>query len=86
MTFITTTQSHPRHGHPIRDLSERLFDRIRAVRRRKGFKHMLELDDHMLRDIGVTRADVAYCAELPLSVDAATVLRRLSHERLRYGM
>ncbi len=39
---------------------------------------MLALDDDLLRDIGVTRGDVAYTANLPGSRDRAAELRKLS--------
>lgn len=73
-------------GHPIHVLSERLFDRLRQIRRRRGFTRLLDLDDHMLKDIGVTRGEVEIAIRLPLSVDAATELRRMSLERRRGRM
>ncbi len=38
---------------------------------RLAFQQLLKLDEHMLKDIGVTRADVIYANNLPVSVDAA---------------
>ncbi len=73
-------------GHPIQSLSNALVDRIRAIRRRRGFNRLNNLDDHMLDDIGVTRGEVQYASALPLSVDAATELRRVSLERRRRKM
>lgn len=72
--------------HPIHDLSNRLFDRIRQIRRRRGVTRLLDLDDHMLKDIGVTRGEVEIATKLPLSVDAAIELRRMSIERRRRHM
>ena len=73
-------------GHPIHALSDRLFERLRQIRRRRGFSRLLDLDDHMLKDIGVTRGEVEIAASLPLSIDAATALRRMSLERRRRHM
>lgn len=39
------------------------------------------LDDHMLKDIGVTRGDVQSAATLPYTDDPTSQLRRLSMER-----
>lgn len=57
-----------------------LFD---ALRRRRRFARLRDLDDHMLDDIGVTRAEVETAARLPLSENAALELRRISLERRR---
>lgn len=38
---------------------------------RLAFRKMLSLNEHLLKDIGITRADVMYATKLPLSVDAA---------------
>jgi len=39
---------------------------------------MLALSDELLDDIGVTRDDVRWAAQLPMSVDAACALREVS--------
>ena len=44
----------------------------RAVARLEG------LDDHILRDIGVTRAEIRWAQGLPLSVNAALALEERS--------
>ena len=72
--------------HPIHDLANRFAGRLRQIRRRKGFNRLLDLDDHLLDDIGVHRHEVEYAANLPISVDAATELRRISLERRRKFM
>ncbi len=41
---------------------------------RDAFAHLLKLDDSLLQDIGVTRAEVERAAKLPLAEDAAQVL------------
>lgn len=79
--------SHSRPtGHAIHHLAVSLADRIARIRRRRKFRTLLDLDDHMLHDIGVTRGEVQDAANLPLSVDAATELRRVSLARRRAKM
>jgi uncharacterized protein YjiS (DUF1127 family) len=79
--------SHSRPtGHALHDLALSLAEGIARVRRRRKFKRLLDLDDHMLDDIGVTRSEVDYAARLPLSTDAATELRRISLARRRSKM
>lgn len=80
-SFCTTEAAAT--GHPLHGWADRLTARLTQKRHRKGFNRMLELDDHALNDIGVTRHEVEYASRLPLSVDAATELRRISLERRR---
>ncbi|MCG6883505.1 MAG: DUF1127 domain-containing protein [Silicimonas sp.] len=84
MTYFD--QDAARAGHPINDWSERVFSYLRQVRRRRGLKRLLDLDEAILEDIGVTRSEVEIAMSLPLSVDAATELRRMSLERRRRFM
>lgn len=60
-------------------------NRIRAWislwRIRRRFNRLLDLDDRLLDDIGVTRAEVEYASRLPLGVNAAMELRRLANGR-----
>lgn len=86
MTDVTLTCDVPRVGHPIHDLSNRLIDRIRQRRRRRRMTRLLDLDDQMLDDIGVSRGDLEVALRLPLSVDVATELRRMSLERRKRHM
>ena len=55
-----------------------IVDAIRTRRQRKldrsAVQYMLGLEDHMLRDIGLTRGDVEWANRLPLSVNAAVEL------------
>lgn len=48
---------------------------------RRVVRKLLTLDDHLLRDAGMNREDVAWAARLPLSVNAALAL----DERSRVG-
>ena len=70
-------------GHAIHHLADALAGRIRNRLLRRRFNTLLDLDDHMLDDIGVTRAEVETASRLPLSVNAATELRRMSLTRRR---
>lgn len=45
---------------------------------RQAFQHMMALDDKLLRDIGLTRSDVIWASRLPLSLNAAVELKKLS--------
>jgi uncharacterized protein YjiS (DUF1127 family) len=50
-------------------------------RARKAVKSLLQLDDYLLRDLGVERAQVDWAASQPLSVNAAFAL----DEKVRRG-
>ena len=47
---------------------------------RMAFEHMLALDDAILKDIGVSRADVIWARSLPLSQNAAAELEILARQ------
>ncbi len=68
-------------GHPIANLDSSLLARASAFNSRRKFRRMLDLDDHVLNDIGVVRAEVEWAANLPLNVDAGGALRRVSRAR-----
>jgi uncharacterized protein YjiS (DUF1127 family) len=65
--------SLPGHG-----ILARLSQNWRAKR---AVTKMSLLDDHMLRDIGLTRADVEWAANQPLMKNAALALEELSNKR-----
>ena len=50
---------------------------------RRAFQTMLRLDEHLLNDIGVTRHDVLWASELPLSQNAAQELQTAAKETSR---
>ena len=52
-------------------LLTRLWENWKAHR---AMAHLSRFDDHMLRDIGLTRADVLWAEKLPLSVNAVMAL------------
>lgn len=49
--------------------------------RRQRLINLLSYDDHMLDDMGYTRADLEQVAKLPLHTDAHQILRQLSEQR-----
>ncbi len=51
---------------------------VTQIVNRRNFKRLLDLDDAILDDIGVTRADVLIASRLPLQKNAALELRRMS--------
>ncbi|MCF6273516.1 MAG: DUF1127 domain-containing protein [Rhodobacteraceae bacterium] len=63
------------------------FLRTRREQRinRAVFKNLLALDEHILKDIGVTRGDVIWAANLPIEKNAACELERLKSLKLRRG-
>lgn len=52
----------------------------RRMRRidRDAFLHLAKLDDSLLKDIGVSRADVEWATKLPLSQNASDALQQIS--------
>ena len=84
MSFNQHTARH--HGHPLAQLADALATRIAARKERKSLRKLLDLDAHMLRDIGLTESDVAETLNQPLSIDAATELHRISLTNRRLGM
>ena len=73
-------------GHPLHALAESLTRRVAERLRRRRFLTLLDLDDHILDDIGVTRGDVQAVAKMPLSANASHELRRIAVERRRLRM
>jgi len=54
---------------------------IALWRKRRSFNRLLDLDDRMLDDIGVTRAEVLHASGLPLAMNAGLELRHVSERR-----
>lgn len=51
------------------------FTLWRAYRGRRALRTLIEADDRMLRDIGVTRDDVRWALDAPATQDPTTYLR-----------
>ena len=68
-------------GNPLFALALTLAERRRNAVRRRTVKRLLELDDRILHDIGVTRAEARRVSGLPLSVDPLDELYRLALSR-----
>lgn len=73
------TTSSPRRESLVTQLVQRVQMSIQQRRARRidrdAFSHLTRLDDSMLRDIGVTRADVQWAMNLPLSQNASDALQ-----------
>ena len=65
-------------GNPLERLSRALDARRTEIAKRRAMESLLDLDDHRLDDLGITRADIRSAATTPLSVDASTELHRLA--------
>ncbi len=56
---------------------------LRNWKARRRVTALEEYDDHILRDIGVTREDVRWASNLPLTVNAALALEQRAFKRRR---
>jgi hypothetical protein len=54
---------------------------FRAFMARRAMRPLASMDDRMLRDIGLTRADVIHCFSSPWSSDGFDRLTKLNDER-----
>ena len=79
--FTCTETTHRSNGHPLVDLSNKLTTRINALRQRRKLGALVELEDHRLKDIGLTRGAIRRTLAQPLSVDATTELHRIAYLR-----
>jgi len=63
--------------------SVQLFYRTRREQKisRDALAQLNELDDSLLRDIGLNKGDVQWANQLPLSVNAAIELRKIADQR-----
>ena len=60
-----------------------LWGFIRNWRARRSVARLDALDEHLLRDIGVTRSDIEWASGLPLTVNAALELEERTTRRRR---
>ena len=68
-------------GHPLIALASNLAARRRKAARRRTVKRLLDLDDRILHDIGVTRDEARRAAGRPLTVDPLDDLYRAALSR-----
>ncbi len=85
MTETTHTRGA---GNPLFALARSLSDLRRHARHRRTVKRLLDLDDRILHDIGVTRDEARHAANQPLAVDPLmelhrSTLARRNRERMR---
>ena len=78
MTDTTLTRGA---GNPLFTLARNLAERRRNAVRRRTVKRLLDLDDRILHDIGVTRDEARLAARQPLTTDPLTELYRSSLSR-----
>ena len=58
---------------------------LRNWKARRRVVNLGTFDDHMLRDIGVSRSEIEWAAGLPLTVNAAIALEERSFRRRHTG-
>ncbi|MBL8789791.1 MAG: DUF1127 domain-containing protein [Rhizobiales bacterium] len=80
MRNYTETQAIQMGVHPRQALLPRLW---RSWRARRSVRLLERMDDHMLRDMGLTREDLRWAQRLPLAQDAGAALEDLRLRVLR---
>ncbi len=73
---MTTETRHFPHVPFLAGLLDRLAERARQCEKRREYKSLLELDDQILRDVGVTRDEVRRHARLPAGPSRLLTLER----------
>ncbi len=77
--FTHNTSFYSTHRHPIVDLADKLSDRVRMRRERRELRALQDLDDHLLKDVGLTRDDLERTLNQPQAVDASIELHRIAY-------
>ncbi|OUS08160.1 hypothetical protein A9Q96_01470 [Rhodobacterales bacterium 52_120_T64] len=62
----------------IATLKGKLNDHVQRRADNKNFKYLMQLDDYMLKDIGVSRGDVIWAGTLPVNANASLELAKLA--------
>ncbi len=68
-------------AHVLLTMSAFAVKAARAIEHRRALRQLGQLDDHMLRDIGLTRSDIRDAASEPLWRDGTQVLIARTVER-----
>lgn len=77
--LVSTLASKFRHlvKRRLQDFQQYRSNRIDRL----AFQSLVKLDDRVLNDIGVTRGDVIWANKLPLAMNAAQELNKISKTR-----
>jgi Domain of unknown function (DUF1127) len=78
MSEYLETRAHSVGGFGGEGLLLRLWNNWRA---RKDVVRLQQLDDHLLKDIGLSRADIFWASQQSLDVNAALVLEERGIEQ-----
>ncbi len=84
MTTTNSTATTPGHTATrisLRRLRDKLRARRQARRDRIGYRQMLELDPHLLKDMGLTRADVVWAMHQPDEAEIGCELHAIRRRR-----
>ena len=81
---MTEHATHYHRSDSAPGVSSRLRQILRNWQARRKVSNLQDLDDRMLADIGVSRAEVEWAARLPLALNAAHELQSLSARRRKY--
>ncbi|MEJ1157451.1 DUF1127 domain-containing protein [Prosthecomicrobium sp. N25] len=80
MSPALTTTSAPFASAPAAGFFGRVVAGLAKIRRvssnRRRVKALLDLDDHLLMDLGLTRRDIDAALATPWDEDASTILER----------
>lgn len=59
---------------------------IRSWLAKRNLRRLEQLDDYLLKDIGLSRDDVRYALHLPHDVDPIEEMSRIREQRMRRGV
>lgn len=71
-------EQHSLRGGFLTSLFDAAFRTYRSWKNRREIVHLSELDDHVLRDIGLTHGDVDAALSQPLAYDPSAELQRIA--------
>ena len=74
-SFIASQSNYASAGI-LPAFGQQLRSAVRAWHSRRKLRSLLDLDDHMLADVGVKREDVKWALDLPFSHDPGLELHR----------
>jgi uncharacterized protein YjiS (DUF1127 family) len=82
--FIAS-QTRPLQAGILPALRDGAIALLRAFLNRRRLLRLTELDDHLLRDIGLSRQDLRVALDLPFGEDPALELQRLARRSRSRG-